>query len=238
MIGVKLPSWLHDSAWSFYVLAVFVTMLGSSIVLLMEIEKAERAEAMRIGAPAIVDIQDFDREKHTGPAWEVYVRGQIDPSMNRELTKTEDGEVKNHAQMIPLYAVNATSFAVAPDAVLFENIYKYDSNPIGFDEMLEKRTTGKGPIGPIVEVNGLLETGTTASSMVSDAFLNANRTYDSAAPLIDPFLGSREEELQLEYHPYTILAAFLVISAVLLIYGNYVKRRSIAKRNAAQSSKP
>ncbi|MEM6913427.1 MAG: hypothetical protein AAF511_05570 [Pseudomonadota bacterium] len=238
MFGVKLPGWLHDNAWSYYVLAVFVAMLGSSIVLFMEIEKAERAEAMRIGAPAIVDIQDFDREKHTGPAREVYVRGQVDPSMNRELTKTEDGEIKNHAQMIPLYAVNATSFAVAPDAVLFENIYKSDSNPIGFNEMLEKRTMGQGPIGPIIEVNGLLETGTTASSMVSDAFMNANRTYDSNATLIDPFLGPREEELQLEYDPYLILPVFLGLSALLLIYGNYVRRRSTTERKAAQSPKP
>lgn len=228
MFGIRLPYWVY------YVVSFLFLIVAVLAALIMEGDKSQRSKALQVGPPSIVDIQDFDKEKHEGPAREVFVRAQVDMSMNRQLTRWKEDEVKDRADMVPLYAPDATSTEAPPRAVLFEKIKGLDNNPFVFNKLLERTTVGEGPIGPIIEVNGLLETGRTAKSMVSNAFRDEGRAYNSRALLIDPFIKSRQAELQPRFETHKVLTVILGASLLLAIIGYIKKKRRDARMQAAK----
>lgn len=149
----------------------------------------ERQEALQSGPPRIVEISQFDREKDTGPAKEVFVRAQLDLDINYELTRTKNGSVKDRAFLIALFPVAATSTDQPPVAILFETDDQMD------DDGLFAKMVSEGPIGPIVELNGQLTGLGQLGDSVRGAFEEQNRAYVSGIPAIDPFQKERSVEL-------------------------------------------
>ena len=210
--------------WVYFILSAFAVLLAYQMYTFQAKDIAERAEALKVGPPAIVELADFNKAEHAGPADEVFVRAQLDTSMSYELTLTKKGTVKRRAHMLPLYPVGATSTEEPPAALLFDESDELDEDAL-FAVMVDV-----GEVGPIIELNGLLVHAGKLNKNITGAFEEQNRAYKSGVPLIDPFLGLRTETLSEEkLAAVDMLYLFGGVALFLLIIGLYKMRRRKAR---------
>lgn len=226
----RLPYWL------FLVLGLLCIPLAFMAKQATDKFVAERTEALRIGPPPVVDISRFDPERDTGPADEVNIRAQLDMSMSYQLIRTKDGDVKDRAQMIPLYPVDATSAVEAPLAIMLEKLKGLDYDPALFDFLIAGSSVGEGPLGPIIELNGRLRSPGKLKSQITSAFGRENRAYLANVPVIDPFLESRAKEFSTRVTSFMVVSVILGIGALFLLIGFIKKRRRTARMAAEEAS--
>lgn len=112
-------------------------------------EEAAKTLARSRPPPAAVDIGKFDPARDSGPAREAIVLAQANLRMRIDRSRKKDGETTDRYVMVPLYALDAK----AVDEPALGILVRHGRLSI---EELDRITTGNGPIGPILKIDGEL----------------------------------------------------------------------------------
>lgn len=178
-------------------------------------DDAKRTLALRSPPPKAVGIEKFSRAVNSGPSGEIIVIGQADVDHWAELSETKNGEEKRHWTLIPLYAADATDpIGASPGMIVADGVLNRAE--------IAKMTTGQGPFGPILRIDGEIAEnpatyGSDARNELARMRLNGN------AVMVAPYKGSRIEELQPRGPGLAIVTG--VIGLLLILYAFFRRWR-------------
>lgn len=184
---------------------------------------AARLLALRNGPPVLVDLEDFDPLRDSGPTGEIHLRAQLDMSMPVRVIYRR-GMTFTRAFTVPLLAVHTSDNR---DGQMPEILgYLYLSAPFRRVEILDviqnlPLAQFEGAHGSIIEING--ETGVPGpiATRAAAALGARGRTSVESPLVVAPYPEGRAAALSRPRasrwrHVLMVLAALLLVSGVLL----------------------
>lgn len=213
--------------WTYFILAAGVGYLTYLFYSDSVADAAARSNALADGPPEMVLIEDFDAATNLNDANEFVLRAQLDDTMAYELTREKNGDVKDRAFMVPLYATTAANTESAPLGLLFEK-----DDDFKFQELTAK-VVDAGPFGPIVEINGVTTYLGKMKDNVSGAFTQQSRAYTPGTIAFDPFRQDRTIALSAEKRG-GMLATYLFLAATLFCLGIGIYKLSRRRGRASR----
>ena len=205
--------------------AVAIAILGLGFYLQVgqNERNVERAAAIAAGPPPVFDIASYDADRDMTDQREVVVRAQASMSNRYRLTYSEDwGD--DYAYMVPLLSTNATN-----EKIIF-GVALYTSSDFTFDDitpdLMLNGAVGFGEIGPIMEINGRVQSLGKWQDMTDEAFAEKGMTLAANAVIMRPYLNGRASALApqgrgiFEAFSYVAAALALLALAKLVLSGN------------------
>lgn len=162
--------------------AVSVLMVGIWLQKQANDERALRAEAYLAGPPVSVPLDTFAPRRDASPYGEARLTAQLDIAAARRVSGAETGAP---GLAIPLHRLDATEGAAPVGLALFagKGYSELRVTPEGLAAMAAHR----GPIGPVVELNGWLgDPGEFDRVLTSPTMVRA-----AAGHVIHPFVAGR-----------------------------------------------
>jgi len=171
----------------YFVVAVVLALLCGLGYFLDRENEATKAVARSQKPPVAVPIERFDRSLHVGLVDEVAILGQVDVARLIDVTETKEGRVTDRWLIGPLYPTSAATTADPAPGVFIQH------GSIS-DDQLGRLVVAQGPFGPIMKVNGTLETHVSDSKAVREAMAGKVPVTPNAL-YIDPFENGHAEGL-------------------------------------------
>lgn len=151
---------------------------------------AHRAELLQAAPPQTIDIGTFDKKYSSANPTEVSVTAQVATDHNTRLIRRTNFIKTDESVLYVLVDANApANETVARGAIVID--------PDQIDTLVDwlaSNATGFGDNGPVVKIDGLLDSGTD-TSMVSKAFKDQGMTKGPNFFYIEPFFEGREAGL-------------------------------------------
>lgn len=208
--------------WIYWLVGLLAVALGVYFWRAQEMVEAEKAAALAGGPPPAARLEAFDAARHRGPFDEIVMLAQVDLGAVYQLSRGSPASGERR-WIAPLYATDARRPADAPLAVLFET-------EGGVPEAkMRPWVEGVGPIGPILRLNGRLESPGSFGSMVADALGQAGLSKRVALLYVDPFLDGREAALAPNDDWKWSTGGLGALGVVALAYG-FLRRRETETR--------
>lgn len=176
------------------VVAMLVLGAGFGMQVMENRAAAERAAVLALPPPGAVAAQDHDPVRHARPMSEATLQGQLDFSMDYQLTLEKRG-TDSLAYMIPIYSTDAVDLSGPALGVVL-----YDGAGFAFDEvdaaeLVATSMVGAGPVGPILELNGRLGSPGEMGDLIRGAFDEQGRSLVADPLILLPWRGGREAAL-------------------------------------------
>ncbi|EAR50815.1 hypothetical protein OG2516_09458 [Oceanicola granulosus HTCC2516] len=151
-MGSKVSVVLRIAPWLVGVVALGVVAVGAWLQAEANDARAEMAELYLAGPPAAVPVSAFHPSNDLGPLSEVVLTAQLDVAGARLLEP--DDEAGAPALMVPLYGEEATlSDLNAPFGIALFTGPGFSAERFTA-ERFEALARARGPIGPVVTLNG------------------------------------------------------------------------------------
>lgn len=174
--------------------AAAIAILGAGFYLQIgqNERNAERVAAIAAGPPKAFNISQYDADRDMTDQREVVVRAQASMSNRYRLTYSENtGD--DYAYMVPLLATTAQSEQIVMGIAL------YTARDFTFDdltpELMLDGAVGFGDVGPILEINGRVQSLGKWQDMTDEAFDEKGLTLAANAVIMRPYLDGRAAAL-------------------------------------------
>jgi hypothetical protein len=172
--------------------------------------EAEKAVALAAKPPAAVKIEAFDPARDTGTAHEVTIIGQVDMEQAMEVTRTRKNEVREQWVIAPIYATTAADSQGPAIGMLLQR-------GMVSDAQLERLVVGRGPFGPLLELNGT--SVDPASEREALATVRDRIAIAPGAVYVDPFEAGRRNGLKASTNGRDTAIGAAVVSLLIGLYG-------------------
>ncbi|MDJ0826748.1 MAG: hypothetical protein QNJ16_14705 [Rhodobacter sp.] len=201
--------------WAYLILAVGALFLGEELRKQAEAYEAEKKIARAQGAPAPVDLTEFQPDEHVGAADEVHVTGWVDVDYNYHLVKRRKGlDTERYALMLFGAGDADGSREVRAAIVLTE------TDRDTFVDGLPPKIVDYTETGPILKLNGQMKTSVTLDDMFYDALREQGLKRADNFIFIEPYLEGREAALASDPNAaHKVLQTSRSIAALLAMLG-------------------
>ena len=206
-LALRLPPLVY------FIIAVLMVIVSVTTFLDHQKDEAVKAQARAGKRPEAVAIENFDRTRNVGLADEVTILGQLDADRVIDVSETKDGRETDHWTIAPLYPTDAEAPTAEAPAVFVQH-------GAITDKQLVALAVGPGKFGPILLLNGKMETQVNGPSQVRKA-LNGRVAVAPAAIYVDPFEEGRLKGLEASTSGRDIAIVALIVALVITGYGFY-----------------
>lgn len=171
-------------------------------------------------APKPVAIENYRAARDSNSIGEVTLLAQIDLNNMIDVTRTKRGVERDHWVIAPLYPMNAKDRSAPAPGVLVQRGRLED-------EAARRLIKGDGPIGPIVQLNGLM-VDDFGDIRAIDTALDGKVKLAAEPIRIDPFEEGRAQGIANAHDPQIIAYLCFAAAVVALGFGLYRRQRTKA----------
>jgi len=173
----KIPFWI----WPLFGLICLILSVPGFMAMG---ERKARDAALSGPPPELVDLEDFDRAVHAGPADEVNIFAQTSPDYRFLLDATGPGGGSGY--IVPLFSAVAGPKEKSVHHALF--VRDLDA----FEPWLETNAIGTARMGELYEINGEIVDGRGFTAAIRVTLRDAGLEQADPLTIVQPFLGGRE----------------------------------------------